>query len=123
MSRILVAEDENRLAMEISWTLESAGYSVVGPETSVETTLQVLARFRIDLALLDMKLGGEPVFPVLMLLDALTVPYIFITSIQAASMPAEYRNRPLMPKPCTPTALLALIQEILGAQTKLASEP
>jgi len=115
MSRILVAEDDNRLAMETSWTLEKAGYSVVGPEMSVAATLQVLARLEIDLALLDLKLGGETVLPILVRLDALAVPFIFITCIQASAMPATYRHRPSMAKAHRPQALVALIRKILGA--------
>ena len=58
MARILVVEDENYQAMEMSWMIEDAGYSVVGPEASVEATRQVLAQQRVDLALLDVMLGG-----------------------------------------------------------------
>jgi DNA-binding response OmpR family regulator len=122
VNRILVVEDENSLAMEISWILEDAGYSVVGPEASVKTTLQVLARLKIDLALLDVNLGGETVFPVSTMLDALEVPYIFITSIEASSIPAEYRHRPLVAKPYSPKVLLALIREILEARAKAACQ-
>ena len=38
MARILVVEDDNYFAMEMSWMIEDAGYSVVGPEASVEAT-------------------------------------------------------------------------------------
>src|SRR5262249_42755249 len=56
MARILVVEDENLLAMQITWMLEDAGHFVVGPERSVEATTKVLARQKIDLTLLDAKL-------------------------------------------------------------------
>jgi DNA-binding NtrC family response regulator len=69
MARILVVEDDNSLAMEMSWMVEDAGYSVVGPEGSVETARRVLARQRVDLALLDVTLGRETVFPVSEILD------------------------------------------------------
>jgi chemotaxis family two-component system sensor kinase Cph1 len=114
MIRILVVEDENIVAMEISWLVEDAGYSVVGPEVSVDTTLQVLTRHRIDLALLDVNLDGETVFPVSEMLDAMGVPYIFITSRPASSLPARYQGRPLLAKPYSSTALLALVKQVLG---------
>jgi hypothetical protein len=60
------------------------------------------------------------VFPVSAMLDRLAVPYIFITGIQASSLPAQYRHRPLMAKPYQPRVLLALIQEILGRPAKAA---
>jgi len=59
MARILVVEDENYQAMEMSWMIQDAGYSVVGPEASVEATRQVLAQQRVDLALLDVILAAR----------------------------------------------------------------
>jgi CheY-like chemotaxis protein len=113
MARILVVEDENFQAMAMSWMIEDAGYSVVGPEASVETTRKVLAQHRVDLALLDVLLGGETVFPVLRLLDRLGTPFILVTSYSPAALPAEYQARPLIPKPYEPKALVSSIQAIL----------
>jgi DNA-binding response OmpR family regulator len=112
MTRILVVEDENFLAMELTWIVEDAGYSVVGPERSVAETSKMLAWNKVDLALLDINIGGEMVFPVSKMLDMLGVPFVFITS-NSTLVPAEYRHRPLMTKPFRPQALLALIQRVL----------
>jgi DNA-binding response OmpR family regulator len=112
MTRILVVEDENFLAMELTWIVEDAGYSVVGPERSVAETSKMLAWNKVDLALLDVNIGGEMVFPVSKMLDMLGVPFVFITS-NSTLVPAEYRHRPLMTKPFRPQALLALIQRVL----------
>jgi DNA-binding response OmpR family regulator len=113
VARILVVEDENFLAMELAWIVEDAGYSVVGPERSVEDTRQVLASKAVDLALLDVNLGGEMVFPVSKMLDTLGIPFVFITS-DSPWVPAEYRHRPSMTKPLRPEALLALIPRVLA---------
>jgi DNA-binding response OmpR family regulator len=112
MTRILVVEDENFLAMELTWIVEDAGYSVEGPERSVAETSKMLAWNKVDLALLDVNIGGEMVFPVSKMLDMLGVPFVFITS-NSTLVPAEYRHRPLMTKPFRPQALLALIQRVL----------
>jgi CheY-like chemotaxis protein len=113
MARILVVEDENFQAMEMSWIIEDAGYSVVGPEASVEATRKLLAQQRVDLALLDVLLGSDTVFPVLRLLDSLRTPFIFVTSYAPAALPAEYQARPLIPKPYRPAALISFIQASL----------
>jgi chemotaxis family two-component system sensor kinase Cph1 len=117
MISILVVEDENLVAMAITWVIEDAGYSIVGPERSVDTTRQVLARQKINLALLDVNLNGETVFPVSDMLDSIGVPYIFITSSPASSLPERYQSRPLLAKPYSSTDLLALIQQMLGEQS------
>jgi DNA-binding response OmpR family regulator len=113
MARILVVEDENLLAMQITWLLEDAGHSVVGPEKSVDATIKVLARQKVDLALLDVKLGAETVFPISKLLDSLHVPYIFVTG-EGGSVPDEYRHRPLIAKPYEAKVLVWQIKQLLA---------
>jgi DNA-binding response OmpR family regulator len=115
MTRILIVEDENFLAMELMWIVEDAGYSVVGPERSVAETRQVLASKRVDLALLDISLGDGMVFPIARMLDTLGIPFVFITSNPALLL-AEYRHRPLVTKPLRPDALLVLILRVLAEQ-------
>ena len=123
MARILVVEDENLLAMEISWMLEDAGYSVVGPERTVETTQKVLSRHKVDLALLDVNLGSELVFPVSRILNMIGTPFIFVTGRSISAIPTEYRHRPLITKPCRPNALITLIKQVLGEHRDVEMEP
>jgi DNA-binding response OmpR family regulator len=122
MTRILVLEEENSLAMELTWIVEDAGYSVVGPEKSVAETSRMLAWNKIDLALLDTNIGGQKLFPVAKMLDTLGVPFVFITS-NSALLPAEYRHRPLMTKPFRPQALLALILQVLAERAESRGTP
>ena len=114
MSCILIVEDESLFAMELTWAIEDAGYVVVGPEKSVAATISTLARFKVDLALLDIGLEGETVFPVAKRLGATGVPFIFITGHTSAELPREYVGRPLLQKPCHPPTVIALIRSTLG---------
>jgi DNA-binding response OmpR family regulator len=115
MNQILVVEDENWLAMELAWLVQEAGYAVLGPERSVAEALKTLDRVKIDLALLDIRLGGEMVFPMLETLEAKGVPFIFITG-NPDLLPAEYSERPFLAKPWTTTTLLSLIPQVLDAK-------
>jgi DNA-binding response OmpR family regulator len=115
MHRILVVEDENWLAMELSWLVQEAGYAVLGPERSVAEALKVLRTMTVDLALLDVALGGEMVFPLSRMLESLGIPFIFVTG-NPGLLPAEYSARPLVPKPWERTALLSLIPQVLGGR-------
>jgi DNA-binding response OmpR family regulator len=112
MNRILLVEDENLQAMELAWLVQEAGYAVLGPERSVADACKALDGIRVDLALLDVALGGETVFPLLETLEGLNIPFIFVTG-HSALLPAEYRRRPMVPKPWEPTTLLALIPQVL----------
>ena len=94
MNQILVVEDENWLAMELAWLVQEAGYAVLGPERSVAEAQKALGRVKVDLALLDIRLGGETVFPITEMLEAMGIPFIFITG-NPDLLPAEYSGRPL----------------------------
>ena len=113
MGHVLIVEDDFLIALEISQFVEDAGYTVVGPEKSVDATIRALTRHKIDLALLDVKLGGELVFPIAEDLDAKGIPYIFLTSYSAAAIPAQHRHRPLVSKPYSPEQLRAQMQQFL----------
>jgi DNA-binding NtrC family response regulator len=115
MNHILVVEDENWLAMELAWLVQEAGYAVLGPERSVAEAQKLLGRVKIDLALLDIRLGSETVFPITEMLEAMGVPFIFITG-NPDQLPAEYSERPFLAKPWTTSALLSLIPQVLGAK-------
>ena len=117
MKRILVVEDENWLAMELAWLVQEAGYAVLGPERSVAEACKVLGRIKVDLALLDVAVGSETVFPLSKILEDRGVPFIFLTG-KPDVLPAEYSRRPLVPKPWQPTVLLALISQVLGPMAR-----
>jgi DNA-binding response OmpR family regulator len=113
MNRILVVEDENLQAMELTWLVQDAGYAVLGPERSVDEARKALSKTKVDLALLDVRLRGETVFPLVKTLDAMDVPVIFLTG-QPSLLPAEYSCRPLLRKPWRGPALLSLIPRVIG---------
>jgi DNA-binding response OmpR family regulator len=115
MNHILVVEDENWLAMELAWLVQEAGYAVLGPERSVAEAQKLLGRVKIDLALLDIRLGSETVFPITEMLEAMGVPFIFITG-NPDLLPAEYSERPFLAKPWTTATLLSLIPQVLSAK-------
>lgn len=121
MARILIVEDESITAMELTWQIEDAGYCVVGPEKSVEEAFKTLARCRIDLALLDIGVGDETVFPVARKLATTGVPFVFITGCPASRLPIEYRDRPRLGKPYALPALIALIENTLNQGSPAAS--
>jgi len=73
--------------------------------------------------LLDVMLGGETVFTISELLDLMGTPFIFVTGQPPSALPAKYRHRPLMLKPCRPRALMALIGQVLGEPAAITRRP
>ena len=63
--RILIAEDEGLIALELETVLQGFGCDVVGPLSRVEDVLQHAERGGLDGALLDVNLCGQQIFAVL----------------------------------------------------------
>ena len=61
--RILVVEDEVLLALTLEDYLVAAGWTVVGPYSDLRTGMSAANRETFDVALLDVNLNGEMVFP------------------------------------------------------------
>jgi CheY-like chemotaxis protein len=110
--RILVVEDDYMLADDLREDLEHAGAEVLGPVSTVEDALALLAREdRLDGAVLDVNLAGEPVYPVADALLARGVRFAFATGYDGWSLPAAYAEIPCFEKPLDP---LAVVRALVG---------
>jgi DNA-binding response OmpR family regulator len=79
--RVLIVEDEALLALELQLAFEDEGAEVLGPALSLMKALEAVTyEARIDVAVLDVDLGGEDVFPIAELLLQRRVPFIFNTA-------------------------------------------
>lgn len=107
--RILVVEDEFFIALDISSVLEQAGLEVVGPAANVADALEAIDSERIDGALLDAHLAGEPVGRVADALQARAIPFAFVSGYGREQLPDAHRQAQLVKKPFTGEDLLAAI--------------
>jgi CheY-like chemotaxis protein len=108
--RILVVEDEFLIALDIAGTLEQGGHVVVGPFASRKVATAALKTEKIDGALLDANLGGEPVGDIADLLAARRLPFAFVSGYGTDQLPAHHRHVPLVRKPFTGSDLLAVVE-------------
>jgi CheY-like chemotaxis protein len=107
--RILVVEDEFLIALDISDALEQGGLVVIGPLASVRDALAALERERVDGALLDANLGGEPVGRLADALFARRVPFAFVSGYGREQLPPQHQRVPLVGKPFTAEDLLGVV--------------
>lgn len=79
--RILVVEDETIIAMLLEDMLIELGHEVVGVAHSLTAALALIEAKagQLDLAVLDINLGGERSFPAARRLMELDVPFMFAT--------------------------------------------
>ena len=112
--RILVAEDEFLVYLALEEELRGNGFAVAGPYSSLFAAQEALAREKFDLALLDINMGGEMIWPVADELISRKIPFLFLTGYSAESLPDRFRETPRLCKPCDPAALLKEIRSLLA---------
>lgn len=112
--RILIAEDEFLLAVQLEDDLHAVGCTTLGPYSSVAHAAQACRDAQFDLALLDVNLHGEMIYPVADDLRARAVPFVLLSGYGGSNLPERYRGVPRVAKPYDPTMLLREIRRALG---------
>ncbi|RIA47690.1 response regulator [Dichotomicrobium thermohalophilum] len=114
--RILVAEDEYLIAMELRQEVEKTGAEILGPTASIDETLHLLRTAgSVDAALLDINLGGEMAYPVADALLERGIPIIFISGFGREGISDKYATAPLLDKPVVMQRLHACLDGVLGS--------
>lgn len=99
-ARVLVVEDEMMAASMLEIVLGDAGCIVVGPAATVPDALALAANGPLDAAILDVNLGGEPIFPLADILAGRRVPFVFVTGYGVNGVNGErYAGVPVVQKP------------------------
>lgn len=110
--RILVIEDEMMVAMGLEMALADAGYEVVGPFGRMDQALDAARNGQMDLALLDVNVRGEAVFPVADVLAARGIPFAFLTGYGSEALPVGFKAGRILSKPFQADRLLATVQSM-----------
>ena len=97
--RILIVEDEAAISLLLEDMLLDFGCEVIGPAARLSAALDAVAREQVDLAILDVNVAGEPIYPVAETLEKRKVPFVFSTGYGSAGIKEPYRDRPVVQKP------------------------
>ena len=96
--RVFVVEDEGPVAMLLEAMLDDLGCAVVASAASVPEALDLVGRGGFDVALLDVNLAGEKVFPVADELRRLGAPFIFTSGYGAGGLRPDLADVPIDPE-------------------------
>jgi CheY-like chemotaxis protein len=108
---VLIVEDDPIIAIFLEDTILGFGVKTVRTAGSVARALDMIADRAPEFALLDVGLVREKSFAIAERLEALRIPFVFVTGYCAdASLPAGFRDRPRLLKPCSTDALRAVLQ-------------
>jgi CheY-like chemotaxis protein len=97
--RIFVVEDEYLIRMLLEDMLADLGYEVAAAAGSLAEAGDLAKQTEFDLAILDVNIDGEEVFPIADILIGRGKPFVFVTGYGGSGLPDHYRGRPTLQKP------------------------
>ncbi len=108
--RVLVVEDELMIRMLLQDMLTDLGHTLAGEAGGIEEALALAKQSEFDVAILDVNLNGQPISPVVEVLVARGLPFVFATGYGQRGVPEPYRTTPTLQKPFQVNALAEAIE-------------
>jgi CheY-like chemotaxis protein len=112
--KILVVEDESLVSFLIEDMLRDLGCASVSHASAVGEALSLISQSPPDVAILDVNLGSETVYPVASALEAAQIPFVFATGYGRKGLAGEWGRRPVVQKPFATDTLVAALIDVLG---------
>ena len=110
--KVLLVEDEPLVAMMIEDMLMHLGYKAPVILSHVDDAVCAAKEGLIDLAILDVHVSGDFVFPVADALAERGVPFLFATGRGEKDIPPAHRHRPLLSKPFAAESLAQALERL-----------
>ena len=122
--RVVVAEDEALIRMDVVATLQEAGYEVVGQGADGEEAVKLATELVPDLVVMDIKMPKLDGISAAEKISELKIPVVLLTAFSQADLVARAADAGAMAyvtKPFKPSDLLPAIQIALSRHEELTS--
>jgi DNA-binding response OmpR family regulator len=115
--RVLIVEDEILIALLLEDFLGGFGCTTVGPYRTVAQALDAARTEDLDLAVLDVNLCGERVYPVAEMLAERQIPFLLLSGYGDDAVPPDRTDW----KVCSKPFKSEMLEEMLLALTEPAA--
>jgi chemotaxis family two-component system sensor kinase Cph1 len=113
--QVLIAEDDPLIAEALVALLKDAGLEVQCVAATVNEAMKSVQATLPDIALLDINLHGEHVYPAATVLLEHGVPFVFTTGYEAdLVVPSQFREVPFLSKPYDIDQVLTCMVSLLA---------
>jgi CheY-like chemotaxis protein len=109
--RVLVVEDEMLVSLLIEEVLTDHRCTIVGPYSAVPPAVEAAMNEAIDVALLDVNIGGSKVYPVANALAARHIPFLFLSGYGPSAIPRDRPDWRVCSKPFRAAELIGMLSE------------
>ncbi|HEY0854894.1 MAG TPA: response regulator [Devosia sp.] len=114
---VFVIEDESLVLVNLEDMLGELGCTLVGPAMRLDQAEGMLEQAaKADIAVLDVNIGGKPVFPFAEKLAAKGVPLVLATGYGRDGLPEEWRKMTVLAKPYTFDDLAGALMRAKGIE-------
>lgn len=117
----MIVEDDYYVACELADHFRAAEATVLGPFPSISEASDYVED--TDLAVLDVNLRGQKVYPLADLLMGAAVPFVFYSAHEIARIPRRFAHIARLPKPHEANKAVAFLKSQVHAQTLVALLP
>jgi CheY-like chemotaxis protein len=112
---VLIVEDEPLISMMLEDFLDSLGHEIAGTCDNLRDALGRVEQGGFDVAIIDVNLNGQQVWPVADRLAEKGIPYVLATGGHIEPPPAAHAAVPVLSKPYTLDAIAPVLAEACGA--------
>ena len=105
-ARVLILEDEFFIADDLARALRDAGGEPVGPVSTIKQAEELIAREKVDAAILDLNLRGEMASDFIRCLKATPLPCLIVSGYGEDALPASFSDLPRIEKPVSPSVVI-----------------
>jgi CheY-like chemotaxis protein len=107
--RVMVCEDELLVAMLIEDVLADYDCQLIGPFSTVTEALSAAETADIDIAVLDVNMRGERIYPVAERLGDRLIPFFLLSGYGEDALPANRQNWVACSKPFSTVDLVSML--------------
>lgn len=112
--KVLLVEDDAIIAMDMEMSLSDAGWEVIGPAATAEAALDMIAKTRPDVAILDFNIRGGTSEPVATHLLAMSIPVVFLSGDNKTTEIAGLAHCHVLSKPVSMEEVQRQLNKELG---------
>ena len=114
--KLLIVEDDALNAQLLTFQLEDEGIEFIGPAASVAAAIDLHNRHSPDLVLLDYRVQGGTVEPVMEMLVAKGTPFVLATGAVPDQFNSRFPQVQVLIKPFTAKDLIAALRKAYASK-------